>query len=99
MSDLPPKRCPDCKETKPRTLEYWYRQLGTKDGLRSICKRCAKKRLNDWNDAHKDQHREQVYRWREKNTERVRETNRAASENYRNTHPKRRERDGDEYAD
>lgn len=36
------KRCPKCGETKPATLEYFYRSKQTHDGLFGWCKECAK---------------------------------------------------------
>ena len=37
-------RCPQCKEEKPQTPEYFHQHLGESNGLNSWCKACANAR-------------------------------------------------------
>ena len=45
MQDLSLKRCKGCLEEKPRTTEFFYSQTDSKDGLRSVCRACRRKRV------------------------------------------------------
>jgi hypothetical protein len=38
-----PKRCPSCMESKPRTLEFWYKNERLADGLSGWCRTCYRK--------------------------------------------------------
>jgi hypothetical protein len=42
-SDVPsPSRpCPDCRRTYPRTVAYFHRDAGNRDGLKIRCRECV----------------------------------------------------------
>lgn len=45
------KICRNCKVEKP--ISEFYKEKGGKDGLRSACKDCRKKELNNWTERKK----------------------------------------------
>jgi hypothetical protein len=48
MDDNGLKRCGRCKKRKPPTTDHFYRDRSRKDGLRPICKVCAKFLITEW---------------------------------------------------
>lgn len=45
MQGLNLKTCKGCFQEKPRTTEFFYTQTDSKDGLRSVCRECRRKRV------------------------------------------------------
>jgi predicted GIY-YIG superfamily endonuclease len=71
--------CKNCKEIKPETLEFFYKQKTTKSGLRSICKSCCDeyhmnryKNEEGFRERVSELHRE----WSRNNSDKVRENSR-----------------------
>lgn len=64
------KRCPDCDEWKPNTLEYFRKHVRRVDGLSGICKLCANTRNKDSYDRNPQRTREAAKCWIENNPER-----------------------------
>jgi len=60
------KKCTNCNESKPATIEFFVSRKGTKSGIRNQCKDCKNKKLN---------------KSRQKNPERRRELDRINYEN------------------
>lgn len=92
-STTPTKTCRICGNTLPATREFFYSGKGYKDGLRSDCKDCFKKKSRKWRkenperkaennrawNASRPELRKKANRaWREANPERVKELNRAS---------------------
>lgn len=48
------KTCTKCKEIKPATPKYFYRDSSTKDKLNRQCKDCVNKYLKEWNKKMKE---------------------------------------------
>jgi len=44
MSDIPLKRCNDCRKDKPAIREFFHKQKMNEDGLTKLCKACMKER-------------------------------------------------------
>lgn len=73
--------CSKCGIDKPRTLEFFYRQAATSDGLTSWCRDCDRlasrerkraKRATGWKaPRNPDKEKEYYIRYREKNRDRV----------------------------
>lgn len=64
------KRCSKCFETKPR--DEFYRQAGTRDGLRPDCKACVSARRKAWYRENRVREIARVRRWQAENAEHVR---------------------------
>lgn len=65
------KRCPHCKQNKPRT-EY-YKDKSEKDGLRAYCKPCSRYLKNEWLKRRGfAKKRKSEREWRKANSERMR---------------------------
>lgn len=60
------KTCPQCKECKPLTFEFYYRSKQTKSGFRSWCKDCVNARNKEYDRLHPKQLSERVVRSRNK---------------------------------
>lgn len=61
------KMCSQCKEEKPSTTEYFFRDKRAKDGLQSSCKKCERIRVKKWQAKHPEKCREYTRQWEEKN--------------------------------
>lgn len=75
------KKCPKCKQTFPRTKEFFYAQKDNKDGLKSQCKECCKKdyiknRERNLNNAKRWRESEAGKKYYEENKEKIAEQNR-----------------------
>lgn len=79
MTDL--KRCSKCGQEKPATLEYWHRDRAAKDGLRTVCKACAKKRSRRYRQENADKVREANRRYRKDNLKKERARERRSYQN------------------
>ncbi len=53
------KRCTDCKQLLPATMEYWHRHKGRKDGLNDRCKICACQKVKEYQEANSEKVRAQ----------------------------------------
>lgn len=58
MTDIPYKQCSKCHQWHPATTEFFYRDSTKQDGLHTTCKVCAKARSKAYQEAHKEQIRE-----------------------------------------
>lgn len=47
------KRCPVCKETKPLTTEFWYKNKTRLDGFKARCKKCCQRIDQEKREANK----------------------------------------------
>lgn len=83
------KKCRECEIEKP--LDQFYRQKGTKDGLRTQCKTCLNAKTNAYNAKNRakinenarnrrkedpEGHKNRVKAYREANRDKIREQNR-----------------------
>lgn len=91
MSDL--KRCPDCKESKPR--DEFGRNSKRPGGLQPYCKLCTSVRDRVYRQAHADQRRAYMQAYRNANRERLLANDRA----YRGAHANRRNASDRAYRD
>lgn len=76
MDSIPQKQCMKCGGEYPATTEYFYRDKGRKDGLKSLCKGCAKIAKKRWYDANRDYAIEYSSQWVKDNYEHVLEQHR-----------------------
>lgn len=73
------KVCTKCRESFPKTSEYFYSCKKTKSGFRSRCIPCAKKINLQTRD--KEKARLSLQDWRRKNPDKVREQQKRSSKN------------------
>ncbi len=76
------KTCTKCGKTFPATTEFFHRNSENRDGLRSICKDCAKVKAHEYNQTHKEQVSASDHIYYETHKEEVK----AASRAWRSTH-------------
>jgi len=72
----PLKRCTKCNNEYPATLEYYHRHVSHRDGLRTICKTCTRKDIQNYAERNADAVRERRRQYRANNREILREKNR-----------------------
>ena len=70
------KVCSKCNENKE--LSEFYGDKNFKDGFRSICKQCDKKKASNWNKSNPKQHQDHQSKWRTNN----RQASRDQANNY-----------------
>lgn len=83
---LNPKRCSKCKEWKPATTEYYYRNSGHTDGLETSCKVCR----TEYQRRNKERAYAAHKRWRDNNRDQYRKLHREAKRRKPNDPEKRR---------
>jgi len=81
------KKCPRCKETKPRTLEYFHKSKTRKDGMNGVCKDCIK----EWNRKQRERYKNDP-EYRKKRLEYDRKYKESGKRYLSNNKPKNRER-------
>jgi len=54
------KTCSKCGETKPKTLEFFPKRDGSKDGFRAACRICNSANRKNWYEKNRDQVLERV---------------------------------------
>ena len=69
------KICAKCKQEKPLTAEYFFKQSNNKDGFEGQCKQCRKEYKKKWKENNREHVREVDKIWYEKNKERRSEYN------------------------
>lgn len=52
------KICKDCGNELPTTVEYFYKNKSSSDGLHSWCKECTKKRASKWQKDNPERYKE-----------------------------------------
>jgi len=57
-SNVPLKSCTKCKKEYPATLEFFYKQRKSKDGLSWACQTCTKKQVKKYRDEYPEVVRE-----------------------------------------
>ena len=67
------KTCVKCGGGFPATVEYFYREKTTKDGLKSWCKKCHVAYNHNRREQNREMYREYNRKWRGNNIEKVRE--------------------------
>lgn len=77
------KECKECREEKKE--KYFWRCKGTRDGLRSECIECLKKKNKEYSQKNSEKLRESQKSYYRKNKERVLKYGR----DYRTNHPER----------
>lgn len=59
---MPSRACNTCSKEFPRTLEFWYKERKSRDGLGGVCKECTRQRSRNWLASNREraraQHRE-----------------------------------------
>lgn len=65
------KLCKNCKETYPLSLEYFYKQKGGRDGLRSYCKNCAKLKGKQGRVKYAVKRKESIKKWKTLNPDKL----------------------------
>ena len=58
------KTCTKCRQTKPRTNEFFYKSKRSPDGLRPDCAECGRARSKIYSREHAEQNRARVKAWR-----------------------------------
>lgn len=94
------KRCTDCKQLKPCTTEYFYKNKKSKWGFKAQCKECRHKyrkqqyeenkeqelALNkEYREKNKDKTKERYKKWREEHKEEIKEYMQDYNKEYRQT--------------
>lgn len=64
------KKCSKCGHTFPATSEFFYRDPGHRDGLRSWCKACVLAKRRIYREAHKKEIAAANRVWKQRNRER-----------------------------
>jgi hypothetical protein len=67
------KRCSICKTELPATAEYFTRDRGNKDGLRSQCKACYRAKQRGWRQADKPRYSGYAHEHYLRNSEAIKE--------------------------
>lgn len=65
------KTCTCCKETKPATLEFFFKQGGGRTDLQAQCKACMLLKKKEYRDKNPEIHRASSKRWKDNNEEAV----------------------------
>ena len=86
------KKCSKCKESYPKTTEYFYKSKLNSDGLNGQCKKCYKERVNSYNKRNKKKRMRylkenknhiavQRREYRKRNSENIKDYNKTYREN------------------
>jgi 5-methylcytosine-specific restriction endonuclease McrA len=76
---MPDHTCTKCKETKPATTEFFYRNSAYKSGFKSWCKDCVNKQYQ----ANHEKNAQRKLKYRRDNPEKVSQIDRKYRENNR----------------
>ena len=71
------KICSKCKVEKD--VGEFYKDRTARDGLQYKCKPCAKSATREWRVENPEKFKKDIFKWRAKNQERVRELSREAT--------------------
>jgi 5-methylcytosine-specific restriction endonuclease McrA len=91
MEDVKIKKCSQCGEDKIASSEYFYRNKGYKDGIRSECKECVREYSKEYRKNNKDEIKEYNKEYRENNKEYYKEYKENNSDKYNEGNKRRRE--------
>jgi len=76
-----PKRCPQCKQTFPRTTKFFHRDKSRKDGLQCYCKQCHQQRNSQTHQDHQEKYLQRNRRYYQANKSQLQDQ----QEQYRKT--------------